>query len=89
MSYWCKISFKTLPASELFGFFQEFKAKAIERMPEIAKENAVFSPMMRAYHFKVTSLSSVFWPAQPAKAPTSSTSAIFFFILKSILDAET
>lgn len=52
MSYWCQISFKSLPQSDLFNFFQKFKQTVIERLPDIAKENASFSPIMRAYHFQ-------------------------------------
>ena len=49
MSYYCKICFKQLSGDDIIPFFQAFKREAIQRIPEIAKENAFASPIMRKH----------------------------------------
>lgn len=47
MSYSCVISFKTIEADKLYGFFQQLKLKIIEKFPEIAKDNFIYLPSIR------------------------------------------
>lgn len=47
MSYSCTISFKQIPASDVFDFLGAFKKAAYEKLEDIAKENSSFSPIMR------------------------------------------
>lgn len=47
MSYSCYISFKTIEPEDVFSFLLEVKKKTIEMIPEIAKENFIFSPFSR------------------------------------------
>ena len=51
MSYFCKISFKTLKAKEIYPFFQNMKKEALEHFEEIAEENAFYCPAQRIAGF--------------------------------------
>lgn len=51
MSYFCKISFKTLKAEEIYPFFQNMKKEALEHFEEIAEENAFCCPAQRIAGF--------------------------------------
>lgn len=44
MSYSATISFKTIKADDIYGFFQNFKAEAIAHLEEIAEDNFIWSP---------------------------------------------
>ena len=52
MSYCCTISFKQIPAHDVFEFLQKLKKQACEKLEKVAEENSSFSPMMRKYHFQ-------------------------------------
>ena len=47
MSYGCQISFKKIPAAEVYEFLQKFKAENIAHLGDIAEDNYVFSPISR------------------------------------------
>lgn len=47
MSYSAQISFKIIKGDELYSFFQKLKEKITEKIPEIAKDNYIFSPFAR------------------------------------------
>ena len=44
MSYSATISFKTIKAEDIYGFFQNFKAEATAHLEEIAEDNFLWSP---------------------------------------------
>lgn len=44
MSYRATISFKTINAEDIYGFFQNYKSEATEHLEEIAKDNFLWSP---------------------------------------------
>lgn len=48
MSYSCQISFKEIPTNEVYPFLQTFKKAISERLEDIAKANASYSPMVRS-----------------------------------------
>lgn len=52
MSYYCEIYFKQIDGDNIHDFLIEFKKCAIEKIPEIAKEAAYFSPLADEVIFK-------------------------------------
>lgn len=51
MSYYCKLCFKQIQKTDVLDFFQQMKAEALNKLPEIAEENRSYSPLMRAHDF--------------------------------------
>lgn len=47
MSYYAKISFKYMNSQDIIPFLKKFKETYIKRIPEVAKENYVFCPVIR------------------------------------------
>lgn len=49
MSYSCEISFKQISGDDVYEFFQNFKRRTVEHIPEIASTHVVFSPLYNAH----------------------------------------
>lgn len=65
MSYWCEICFKEIAGDDVYAFLQKLKAEAIAHIPEIAENNASFSPL-----FKKHSWESDFEPSRELREAT-------------------
>ena len=53
MSYGAQICFKTIPAKDLFGFFQNLKTECSQKFKEIAKDNFLYLPSKRSEYKKI------------------------------------
>lgn len=74
MSYWCQICFKQLPGDDLYSFLQKFKAEVIAHIPEIAENNASFSPL-----FKEHSWTDDFEPSKELRKATENWAKLSLF----------
>lgn len=50
MSYNCEISFKEIDSKDVYEFMCNLKKRVIENINSIAKDNFVYSPMVRYFH---------------------------------------